>query len=127
MKSHFMTSESDGALFDTRAPQWHESAPLRPEYSRHFATIETVAQFKATMRAGGYAWPGGYALAFLTIDGGALCFDCARAEARNVIHSIRHGIGDGWRVVGCFDCDNADSATHCDHCAAHIGGPDHAD
>ena len=124
MNPHFMTSESDGGLYDTRAANWATLPPLRPAYARHFGAIETVAQFKATMRAGGYAWPGGYALALLTSDGGALCFDCARAEARNVIHSIRHDICDGWRVVACGDVDNADSATHCDHCAAHIGGPE---
>lgn len=121
-----MISESCGGLFDTRAANW-AAKPLRPAYSRHFATIESVAQFKATLRAGGHAWPGGYSLAFICHDGGALCFDCARAEARNVMDSIQGGHCDGWRVVACVDVDNADSATACDHCAEYIGGHDHDD
>jgi len=124
--SHFMISESDGALYDCRAENW-AAKPLRRDYSRHFAAIETVAQFKATLRAGGYTWPGGYSLAFICHDGGALCFDCARAEARNVMDSIATDCRDGWRVVGCHDVDNADSATACDHCGEHIGGEDYAD
>jgi len=124
MKPHFMVGETDGALFDTRAVDWHKLPPLRPVFRRHFSRVQTVEQFKATLRAGPWAWPGGYALYLITSDGGALCFDCARAEARNVMDSIQTGTSDGWRVVGCQM--ESDCLVICDHCAAQIVGENHA-
>ncbi len=120
LKPHFMISESDGGLYDTRAPNWSH-APLRPDYARHFTTIETAAQFKATIRAGGYAWPGGYSLALYCADGGALCFDCGRKEARAILDSIMTDCRDGWRVIGCgVEYDGEESGVNCDHCGAAI-------
>lgn len=123
LKPHFMISDSDGGLYDTRAANW-AAKPLRPDFARHFRDIETAAQFKATLRAGGYCWPGGYPLFFICHDGGALCFDCARAEARNVLDSILGGHRDGWRVVACdIAHDGEGDGVTCDHCAEEIAAP----
>ncbi|ARB05743.1 hypothetical protein [Synechococcus virus S-ESS1] len=119
LKPHFMISESDGGLYDTRPEGWSRNPPLRPEFSRHFSRIETVAQFKATLRAGGFAWPGAYTLFLITSDGGALCFDCARKESRLIIDSIRGGHSDGWKVQGCAPADDV-GAVSCDHCGQWI-------
>ncbi|MGY4224350.1 hypothetical protein ACVMIH_001711 [Bradyrhizobium sp. USDA 4503] len=122
MKTHLFVSDSDGGLYDTRRPDWHKAAPLRAVYRRHFRAIRTAAEFKATLRAGAYAWPGGYPLAFLTTDGAALCFDCARSERRNVFWSIANRCNDGWRVMACDMIDSDDSEeTTCDHCSKEIG------
>lgn len=99
---------SDGALYDTRRQDWYNRAPLRQVYRRHFGEIDTTAQFKASIRAGGYTFPGGYTLAFITTDGGALCFSCARKEARLILDSIRRDIRDGWRVDGMINADEHD-------------------
>ena len=99
MSEHlFITSSGD--LHDTRDPNWTTS-PLRVAYRRTFGRIETTAELKSTLRAGPYVWPGGYPLFFFTSDGGALSFKTVRDELRQVLDSIRHGIDDGWRVVGC--------------------------
>lgn len=123
MRNHLFVGSS-GELFDTRNPAWSSSPPLRADYSKHFRNIETVAQFKATLRAGAYAWPGGYPIALITIDGAALCFDCGRREARNIFESIASKSGDGWRVVACDMVENWDSEDDllCDHCSKAIGG-----
>lgn len=112
---------SDGALYDTRRQEWHKRPPLRPVYRRHFGEIDTTAQFKASLRAGGYTFPGGYTLALVTTDGGALCFDCARKEARQILDSIRTDCRDGWRVDGIMNADECDYPISCDHCGAFIG------
>ena len=93
---------------------------VRDNYARHHRTIETVADFKSTLRAGAYAWPGGYALYFITSDGAALSFDAARREFRNIIDSIRSRANDGWRVVGCASTAEDDEPVYCDHTGREI-------
>lgn len=105
---------SDGALHDTRLVNWHNK-PLRANYSKHYTRIKTVAQFKATLRAGPYAWPGGYQLFLLLSDGEALCFTCGNKEARNVISAIQDKRSDGWRCVAC-DVNYEDHDMLCAHC-----------
>jgi hypothetical protein len=87
--------------------------------SQHHTTIETGRQFRETLRAGPYAWPGGYPLMLLCSDGGALCFDCGRSEARQIIRAIRDNARDGWRVIGCFvHWEGPDE--ECAHCGKGI-------
>ncbi len=119
MLEHFMIGDSDGALYDTRGESWSSDKPLRPNYRYHHRAIESVADLKATIRAGAYAWPGGYTLFFVTHDCAALCFKCARAEFRNILDSIATDTRDGWRVVGC-DVNYEDSDLMCDHCSESI-------
>jgi hypothetical protein len=111
--AHLFISDT-GALFDVRAADWSAGPDLRSDYRRTFAAIDTVGQFKATLRAGEYAWPGGYPMYFITSDGAALSFASARAEYRNVIDSIAHGHDDGWRIVGC-QINYEDGEMVCDH------------
>ncbi len=82
------TSSDDGALFDTRIREWHKH-PIRLNYRRTHAHIASVADLKATIRNGAFAWPGGYPLFFITDDGAALCFDCGQKEAKRII--ANHG------------------------------------
>ncbi len=114
---------TDGALYDTRRQDWTSAQPLRPVYKRHFAEISTTAEFKASLRAGGYTFPGGYTLAFITSDGCVLCFDCAEKEARLVLDSIRRDIRDGWQVAGLINADDCDGGITCDHCSAILSEP----
>ena len=113
MLDHFFISDCDGALHDTRVANW-SSPPLRANYQRHHTTIETVADFKATLRAGPYAWPGGYPLYFITSDGAALSFTAARDEYRLIVLSSQEKAGDGWQIVAC-DVNYEDSDLVCDH------------
>lgn len=119
MKSHFFESDVDGGLYDTRNPQWSQLPPIRPIWSRAFETIETVQQFKATLRHGGFTFPGCYPLYFVTSDGGALSFEAARQEFRLIAESIASGTSDGWRVTGCL-INYEDSGLFCDHSGKRI-------
>ena len=88
--------------------------------------IKTTAQLRAILRAGPYAWPGGYPMFFVTNDGDSLCFECVRAEYRSVSYSIRHKVNDGWRVVAC--CVNwEDNDMICDHCGERIESAYHSE
>lgn len=112
MQTHLFKSD-DGNLYDTRAANW-ASAPLRTEYTKAFSRIENVAQFKATLRHGPHAWPGGYPCYFVTSDGEALSFEAAQAECKQIMYAIQNGLNDGWRVVA-FEVNWEDTDLTCAH------------
>lgn len=68
MNSHLFSSD-DGNLYDTRKPEWNKSEPLRTNHTRTHRTINNARELCATLRAGAYAWPGGYTIALITSDG----------------------------------------------------------
>ncbi len=92
---------------------------IRPNYSRHNMFPKTVADIKATLRAGPYAWPGGYPLFAITDDGTALCFACLRAEFRSVADSVANDLRDGWKVTG-IDINYDEPDLCCAHCSKAI-------
>lgn len=81
--------------------------------------INSVSEFRAAMRHGPYAWPGGYPCYFITSDGAALSFAAAKAERRNILESIARRIDDGWRVVA-MDVNWEDGELTCDHTGERI-------
>jgi len=97
--NHLFKSDIDGSLYDTRADGWSGEPPLRANYCRHHREIETVADLKATLRAGQWTGIGCYPLYFITSDGEALSFDAVRQGLHQVIASIKNRSSDGWRVV----------------------------
>lgn len=112
-----MVSECDGGLYDTRKPNW-ANVPLRPAYRYHFGAIKSLADVKATLRAGAFAWPGGYPLYFITHDCAALCFDCARKEFRQIAWDFLNETSTGWRIEACEV--NYESLIYCAHCSKQI-------
>ena len=69
-----------------------------------------------------YAWPGGYAVAYLMDDGEFLCARCVNDES-NPVHD--NGDKDGWLVVGYMTADYHDAEDGdwvCAHCDAVISG-----
>jgi hypothetical protein len=119
MLEHLFVSSGSGNLYDTRNAAWSHLPPLRRGFKRTYAEIHNAAQYKATLRNGSRAWPGGYPLYFVASDGEALCFPCARKEARNVLQSILDQCDDGWRVIAC-EVNWEDSDLHCAHCSKQI-------
>jgi len=87
--------------------------------SRHHRTIVNGLQLRETLRAGPFAWPGGYPLYFVADDGEALSFDSVRANIRQVLRSIRDSANDGWRVLG-VDVNYEDHALFCTHSGERI-------
>ena len=68
-----------------------------------------------------YAWPGGYAMALITSDGGELCPDCVRAEFRQIIWShLTNETGSGWHPAGITHDGETDDDLICDHCGREI-------
>lgn len=120
MKNHLFASEIDGALYDTRAANWPEAPPLRPVFIHTYAAIDTTAQLRATLRAGAYAWPGGYPLFFITSDGAALSFDSVLENLREVLGAIlRNDRHCGWRVEACA-INYEDCELYCEHSGERI-------
>lgn len=121
MKEHLFISSTDGALYDTRVAGWNKLPPLRPNYERHHREIGTVADLKATLRAGPYIWPGGYEIAYLTADGACLCVSCTRKEFRQIAEAIRtNDTRGGWAVGATIHGAETDAHVDCDHCGRVI-------
>lgn len=105
----------DGALYDTRDSNWSRNPPLRAVYSRGNRDIESVAELKAALRNGPRAWPGCYALAFLTSDGATLSFDSVRENLAQCFEAIATRSNCGWRIVGTLCEAETDEEAICDH------------
>lgn len=95
------------------------SAPIREKFQHTFSRISNTAEFKATLRNGAYAWPGGYPLYFIMSDCQPMCFDCARKEAKQIISAMRDNWNTGWEVAAC-DINYEDKECYCCHCNSKI-------
>ena len=118
MPPHLFASD-DGALYDTRLPDWSGRPPLRRVWTGHAREIETTAQVKAALRAGAYTDFGCYPLYFITSDGCALTFDAVRDNLASVLDSVRTGSDDGWRVVA-VAINYEDCELRCEHTGERI-------
>ena len=85
----------------------------------NITTMYTVKQLKEQLRAGQYAWPGGYPQYFIADDGDALSFDAVRENYRQVIEAIRDRDRNGWRIVGC-NVNWEDANLYCAHTGQRI-------
>lgn len=97
LPDHFMVG-TDGALYDTRKPGWH-GRPLRPRFAWHAFDLETLADVKAAIRAGGFAWPGGYPLYFIMADCSVVSFRGILEEWRNVVADTMANSRSCWQPV----------------------------
>jgi hypothetical protein len=62
--------------------------------------IETPSDFGRALKAGPFAWPGGYPVYFVCADGEPLSFADAKAHAALICSAIRDQNRSGWRVIG---------------------------
>lgn len=114
MLDKFMIS-CDGSLYDTSKQNWSELPPLRANFSYHYQNIENTKQLLSCLRAGQYAWPGGYQLFFITSDGDCLSFEAVIDNLESVIWSIRNNVNDGWKVEALDNADECEIPIICDH------------
>jgi hypothetical protein len=66
-----------------------------------------------------YAWPGGYAIAYLCADGESLCADCMDTQPVTFGSGV-NPMDAQWEVCGVFaygaDTDYPETDEHCAHC-----------
>lgn len=99
LPAHLWTFEGD--LHSKRIADCF-AVPLRRNYAHHHREITSVADLKATLRAGPVTWPGCYPLYFVTDDGAAISFATVREEFARIVGAMRDPHDrSGWRVVGC--------------------------
>lgn len=67
-----------------------------------------------------YAWPGGYAVALIMDDGGALCPECVRDNFASISWAHRNGCSNGWRPLGVAFEHETDEELSCDHCGRAV-------
>jgi hypothetical protein len=80
-----------------------------------------LADIKARLRAGKYAWPGGYPCYFVTTDGAALSFEAVRDNWLLICeaHIVPGYCHSGWAIEGC-DINWEDPDLICDHTGQRI-------
>jgi len=88
--------------------------PVRSNYRFSRKNISSIADLKATLRAGPYTLPGGYSLYFITADGGCLSFESVRENLREVYGAIREDNDPQWRVIAC-EINYENTGLVCDH------------
>ena len=112
--------EFKGDLYDDRLGG---SVPLRTNYKKHHHHIRTGQDLCASIRAGKYAFPGGYEISYITDDGACLCGDCVEENLYEIIHSIRNDCSDGWLVIASdiLHKDSPIDTIYCDHCNHDLG------
>ena len=116
LPNHLFVSDTDGALYDTRVDGWHKLPPLRAGY-RGTGDIDSAHSLKAALRAGPYAWPGGYPVYFVTNGGCALSFKSVLSRLCLELASVAEGDPD--RIVA-VDVNWEDSYLYCDHSGERI-------
>jgi hypothetical protein len=120
LPNHFMVSECDGGLYDTRKTDWHKKPAIRPSYAVLKSKCDGDTQaLRAAIRQK-FAWPGGYALFGIAADSECLCMDCMKAEYFQIAYSTRHKINDQWRIVAIESAANVDGPIDCAHCGIAI-------
>lgn len=97
---------------------------VRRQFAYHFHEIAKGKELCATLRAGEFAWPGGYRLFFLTADGATLSFASVRENLRQIISAIREkDAWSGWQVVACQSTEGESETVACDHSGEVIFDP----
>lgn len=92
---------------------------IRKNYKFTFQTIENRHQLRATIRAGGTAWPGGYPIFLLFGDVEPCCFDCANREYARIARDMKDGSDSSFRIIGAeINYENDD--LYCAHCNIKI-------
>ena len=89
-----------------------------------------VKRLKEAVRTG-YAWPGGYELAYVTTDGALLCNDCVRSNWLEVLCGTKRRDGSGWGIIAITmeavdpECTREmageDYISYCSHCNKEFG------
>jgi hypothetical protein len=110
----------EGELLRARRLPCFDLVVVRQNYEWHHREITTVADLKACLRAGKYAWPGGYACYFVTSDGEILSFEAVREELTQVMDAIKHNLRSGWKVVGMACTAEDDETARCCHTGKEI-------
>lgn len=82
--------------------------------------INSVADLKNALRAGEYAWPGGYPCYFITSNGEALSFDGCLEQLKTVMEATSYPDDrSGWGVVG-VEVNWEDPDLFCAHTSKRI-------
>lgn len=80
----------------------------------------TLAEIKGRLRAGKYAWPGGYPIFFVTEDGAALSFEAVQECWREIVSAhLRKDVRSGWAIAGA-DINWEDADLTCEHTGERI-------
>lgn len=118
LAQHFMV-DTEGALVRLDRPGY---PTVRRNYRLSHGRISTVADLKATIRDGRYAWPGGAPLYFVAADGQPLSWQAVLDNLREVYSAIEIGECDrtnGWLVVACLP-NLEDEDLFCSHTGLKI-------
>lgn len=92
-------------------------AVIREKYECHHGVITNGKKLCATLRAGPYAWPGGYPLFIGNNCGEATHFECVKENLSSIIYDLRHNPRFG--PMYC-EINYEDTDLYCDCCGEKI-------
>jgi hypothetical protein len=95
----------------------HHLNALRARRAALKERLKVTLEIKRAIRTG-YAWPGGYKLAVVMNDGGALCTDCVRKNWGQVAHDTLKSWRTGWDAAGVQVF--YEGGNHCDNCNCNL-------
>ncbi len=85
---------------------------------RPLTPAEILLAVKSAIRQP-YAWPGGYPLYIIMVDGEALSIEAARDNWRSICHATLAGLRDGWQAAG-VAINWEDTSLYCAHTGKQI-------
>ena len=75
--------------------------------------------FKKFIRNGSHTSVGGYPVFMIANDGGCICYNCAKENARLIIGSTRDESASDWQYIA-SDINWEDGELYCDNCNGRI-------
>ena len=81
--------------------------------------MASTTGFKNFIRAGSHTFPGGYPVFMIAEDGGCLCYNCAKENAKLIIESTRDESASDWYYIA-SDINWEYRDLICDNCNGRI-------
>ena len=81
-------------------------------------TIHLLEQVKDFIRQP-YAWPGGYPMYLIMLDGGTLCHKCAKDNFKEIVRATMDKCPFEW-IAYRGEVNWEDDQLYCDHCNVRI-------
>lgn len=123
MNETIETTACQGCGAEVRTAAWIDGEPVVQErgtlgWRPHRCPSRAAVLLRLVRMVGRYGWLGGYTHVVVLDDGEILGPECIAENYRQISHSTRHAINDGWRAVAVIALD--DGPETCAHCAKEI-------
>ena len=82
-------------------------------------TITNKVELATAYKQGPYAWPGGYPVYPITVDGELFCWKCFKSEYSLIASDVQDQVAGCWRVTD-LHVNWEDTSAYCGNCSTHL-------